>query len=222
LIVEQLAGFQQLESEPVVVTAAIQADRGTSVYTVMTRESIIPGIFSKIAGVLAAKGTQILGAQVYTRRDGTIVDLFEVLDPDYKGPPPPRRIAAISSAIRDVLMGQVTIQALFASHRRIEPPTARLVQMPAQVQIDNDSSDECTIVDVFADDRQGLLYVITNALFETGLSVSSAKISTRLDQIADVFYVTTRDGAKLTDPSQIADLKQRLLAAVTAHLSQSI
>jgi [protein-PII] uridylyltransferase len=222
LIVEQLAGFRQLESEPVVVTAAIQADRGTSVYTVMTRESIIPGIFSKIAGVLAAKGTQILGAQVYTRLDGTIVDLFEVLDPDYKGQPPPRRIAAISAAIRDVLMGQVTIQALFASHRRIEPPAARLVQLPTQVQIDNDSSDECTIVDVFADDRQGLLYVITNALFEAGLSVSSAKISTRLDQIADVFYVTTRDGTKLTDPDQIADLKQRLLAAVTAHLSQSI
>jgi [protein-PII] uridylyltransferase len=222
LIVEHLAGFQQLESDEVVVTAKTQADRGTSVYTIFARETVIPGIFSKIAGVLAAKGTQILGAQVYTRLNGTIVDMFEVLDPDYKGPPPPRRIAAISTAIQDVLKGRVTIQELFVKSRRIEAPAARLVKLPTQVEIDNDSSDECTIVDVFADDRQGLLYVITNALFEAGLSVSSAKISTRLDQIADVFYVTTRERVKLADPEQVADLKRRLLTAITAHLNQVI
>ena len=218
LVVEHLAGFKQLESEPVFITAHPRADRGTYVYTVFAGEALIPGIFSKIAGVLAAKGTQILGAQVYTRRDNVIVDRFEVLDPDYKGTPPPRRIAAISTAIRDVLTGRLTIQELFVKSRRIEPPVARLVQLPTQVEIDNDTSDEFTIVDIFADDRQGLLYVITNALFEAGLSVSSAKISTRLDQIADVFYLTTREGAKLTDPNHIAELKQRLIAAVTAHL----
>jgi len=218
LIVEQLAGFKQLESEEVVITANAQTDRGTHIYTVFALETLIPGLFSKIAGVLAAKGAQILGAQVYTRRDGVIVDRFEVLDPDYKGPPPPRRIAAISAAIRDVLTGRLTIQELFVKSRRIEPPAVRLVQLPTQVEIDNDTSDEFTIVDVFADDRQGLLYVITNALFEAGLSVSSAKISTRLDQIADVFYVTAQDGAKLTDPERIAELKRQLMAAVTAHL----
>jgi [protein-PII] uridylyltransferase len=222
VIVRHLAGLRRLDSEQVVVTAATKANRGTSVYTVFAKETVIPGIFSKIAGVLAAKGTQILGAQVYTRLDGTIVDRFEVLDPDYKGPPPPRRIAAISAAIQDVLTGRLTIQELFAKSRRIEPPVVRLAPLPTQVEIDNDTSDEFTIVDVFADDRQGLLYVITNTLFEAGLSVSSAKVSTRLDQIADVFYVTRRDGAKLGDPDQIADLKRRLLAAVTVHLTQPV
>lgn len=222
LIVEHLAGFKQLESEPVVITAKAMADRDTHVYSVFASETLTPGIFSKIAGVLAAKGTQILGAQVYTRRDGVIVDRFELLDPDYKGPPPPRRIAAITSAIQEVLTGRLTIQDLFVKSRRLEPPVVRLAQLPAQVEVDNDTSDEFTIVDVFADDRQGLLYVITNALFEAGLSISSAKISTRLDQIADVFYVTTLDGAKLADSERIADLKRQLLAAVTTHLSRSI
>ena len=220
LIVEHLASFKQLESDPVVVTATASTDRGTYVYSVFAGDALTPGIFSKIAGVLAAKGVSILGAQVFTRRDGVIVDRFEVLDPDYKGPPPPRRIAAISSSIRDVLTGRLTIQELFVKSRRIEPPATRLIQLPTQVEIDNDTSDECTIVDVFADDRQGLLYVITNALFEAGLSVSSARISTRLDQIADVFYLTTQEGSKLTDPARLAELKRRLLAAVTDHLAQ--
>ena len=53
-----------------------------------------------------------------------------------------------------------------------------------------------TILDVFADDRQGLLYVITNAIFQLGLSVHASRISTRLDQVADVFYVTRYGGTR--------------------------
>jgi [protein-PII] uridylyltransferase len=221
-VVEHLTGFRQLQPNDVVVLARPVPDRGTFNYTVCTEETVAPGIFSKLAGVLAAKGLQILGAQVYTRGDGTIVDSFEVLDPDYHGPPPPRRIEAVRQAIRDVLQGRVTIQELFAKSRRVGETTGRLVHQSAQVEVDNDSSDEFTILDVFADDRQGLLFVITNAIFEAGLSVHSAKISTRLDQIADVFYVTTREGGKLTDSDAVARLKERLTTAVSAHLDHPI
>lgn len=217
-VAEHLAGFKQLQPDDVVVTANPVPGRGTFNYTVFTYDAIIPGIFSKIAGSLAARGLQILSAQVYTRQDGTIVDSFEVLDPDYNGPPPPRRIAAVGTAIRDVLRGALTIQELFAKSRRVEAPSRRLVSHATQVEVDNDSSDEFTIIDIFADDRQGLLYVITNAIFEAGLSVHSAKIATRLDQIADVFYVKTREGGKLTDPESVARLKQRILDAVAEHL----
>ena len=68
------------------------------------------------------------------------------------------------------------------------------------MRIDNETSDRYTIVDVFADDRQGLLHVITNAIFQLGLSMHAARISTRLDQVADVFYVTDPRGQKLSDP----------------------
>ena len=67
-------------------------------------------------------------------------------------------------------------------------------RQPAEVRIDNETSDRFTILDVFADDRQGLLYVITNAIFQLGLSVHASRISTRLDQVADVFYVTSMEG----------------------------
>ena len=71
------------------------------------------------------------------------------------------------------------------------------------MRIDNETSDQYTIVDVFADDRQGLLYVITNAIFRFGLSVHAARISTRLDQVADVFYVTDHEGKKYDDHAQL-------------------
>jgi [protein-PII] uridylyltransferase len=91
------------------------------------------------------------------------------------------------------------------------------------VQIDNDTCEQSTIVDVFADDTQGLLYVITRSIFQLGLSVQAARISTRLDddiqqslrtvgrhQVADVFYVTDQQGAKIEDPSRLETIRSTI------------
>ena len=68
---------------PVLVDAQYESALRTTEYTVYTRDALIPGIFSKIAGVLAAKGVQILDAQIATLADGVVVDTFRVLDGDY-------------------------------------------------------------------------------------------------------------------------------------------
>ena len=73
-------------------------------------------------------------------------------------------------------------------------------------------SDRFTVIDVFAHDRRGLLYTIASLLLELGLSVSLAKISTHLDQVLDVFYVTDREGVKLRDEGRLSDI-QNILAA---------
>jgi [protein-PII] uridylyltransferase len=87
-----------------------------------------------------------------------------------------------------------------------------------EVRIDNETSDGFTIIDVFADDRQGLLYVITNAIFQLGLSIHAARISTRLDQVADVFYVTDLAGRKLRDPAHLERVRAGVETAIEKFL----
>ena len=61
-----------------------------------------------------------------------------------------------------------------------------------------------------------LVYEITHALFEMGLSIVSAKISTRLDQVVDAFYVTERaTGGKVPD-EKVAPIVERLRAVITS------
>ena len=55
-----------------------------------------------------------------------------------------------------------------------------------------------TLIEVFADDRVGLLYMITHTLFNLELDIRMAKIATKADQIADVFYVRDLEGQKGT------------------------
>ena len=62
----------------------------------------------------------------------------------------------------------------------------------------------------------GLLYKITNALFQSGLDIRFAKIGTRADQVVDVFYVRDFDGQKIEDPDQIAVVKAFIKGILTA------
>ena len=83
-----------------------------------------------------------------------------------------------------------------------------------RVVIDNDSSDRCTIIDVFAHDRSGLLYNISRAIYRLGLSVMRAKIATHLDQIVDVFYVTNSQGKKISDGDRLREIQTTLAATI--------
>jgi [protein-PII] uridylyltransferase len=88
------------------------------------------------------------------------------------------------------------------------------VRLPTQVHIDNRSSDRFTIIDIFAHDRLGLLYSITRAIFELGLSVQLAKIGTYLDQVVDVFYVTDQQGRPIKDDARLSHIRSSLIAAI--------
>ena len=59
-----------------------------------------------------------------------------------------------------------------------------------------------------------MLFTIARTLFEMELSVSVAKIGTHLDQVVDVFYVTSRDGQKITDEQRLQQIIAGLLAAI--------
>ena len=153
-------------------------------------------IFSSMAGALTSHGMQILSAETNTLADGMLLLHYVAHDPDYPGEPPP----AASTPV---------CEALVASIDREEPPTFRTVwgrdqyeanaalsNLPNEVRIDTQLSEECTIVEVFTIDRRGLLYRLARALHDLGLIIRFAKIGTYLDQVVDVFYVTERDGTK--------------------------
>ncbi len=72
-------------------------------------------------------------------------------------------------------------------------------RVATEVTLDNRTSEQFTVVDVFTQDRVGLLFAITHTLFELGMLIHLARISTNADQALDVFYVSDRDGAKVTD-----------------------
>jgi len=96
-------------------------------------------------------------------------------------------------------------------------PTGR---RPTEVLMDNEVSDSYTVIDVFADDKPGLLFVLAKTLVQLDLSIHMARIGTRLDQVVDVFYVTTTAGVKIHDATHGEQIQEAIQKAVDAFLDE--
>lgn len=207
-IARDLDIIQRLGPDEIVVEGR-NRDECVVEYRVIAGKQFGDACFHKLAGVLSAKRMEILAAQISTSRDGVVVDGFCVRDDDFNGPVPDSRIDETRADIIAVLRGEVTVEALFSKSRRFGDSThdGHLSNSEPRVVIDAESSDRCTIIDVFAPDKHGLLYAIARRIHEVGLSVWLAKISTRLDQVVDVFYVTDSDGQKVTEGDRLVEIR---------------
>ena len=185
-----------------------QPDTSTISVTVGLRASLISGVFHRIAAGLASQRLEILSADIHTLDDEYLIDHFRVVDKDFVGTVPAGRLEEISKAVESCLENKLP------SIKRRWNPFASEVQaaakLPPRVQVDNDSSTDATIIEVFAEDSDGLLLALSKTLYEHQFSVRSAKISTYLDQIVDAFHVVDFDGAKVEDSDRLATIRRAL------------
>ena len=194
-------------------------ETATVQFTVATSEQITPGIFHKLTGALSSQGLQIRSAQIHTLPDGLVLDRFWVHDPDYAGEPPPQRLEEVKQSLVQSLLSPSGVPPSFRRTWRIGGERFLPVSgVPTRVNIDNSTSQQFTIIDIFTHDRTGLLYAITRTLFELGLSVGRAKIGTFLDQVVDVFYVTDPQNRKIRDEERLEDIRCRLLEVVEGEM----
>lgn len=209
-LVEDLGRLARLPPDGISVAVRWQPDTATVAVTVATREDVAPGIFHRVAGVLAGERLEVLAADIHTLDDGLVIDHFTVLDPDFAGEPPADRLADVAEAIRGALKADRPPEF----RRRWNPFAPRpAAAMPPRVSFDVSSSAQATIIEVFATDSPGLLHALAKQLFVAGLSVRSARIGTHLDQVVDAFHVTNADGTKPTDRARLDTLRRALEAA---------
>ena len=196
-----------------VLKAAHETDRGYTNCTVCTYD--VPGLYSMITGVMAANGMNILGAQIHTNGNEKVLDVLQVNSPQGFVITDEGRWARLETDLRQVLAGEVQVGALVAKRHRPSILTEKAKPtVPARVEIDNEVSSDYTVIDIYAHDKVGLLYSITSTLTRLGLYIGVSKISTKVDQVADVFYVKDIFGQKLMEPAKLEEIRRELLAAI--------
>ena len=216
---KHLLAIQNLPAQPTHVEGYFNAELGISEYVLITREQAKPGLFMQVTGVLAALGLEVLNAQIMTLADGTVLDVFSVNESDLQGPPSEYRFQEVAKEIQAVVQEEYTVSEVFERRRRRTFgrtfPTGRKA---TEIQMDHNASDAYTIIEVFADDKPGLLFVLAEALVSLGLSIHMARIGTRLDQVVDVFYVTDAEGGKIPSGEKSEEIRQALQTAVETFL----
>ena len=218
-VVDNLTRLTQLPEGGQYIAVQWQSETSTISVTVGLRASQVSGVFHRIAAGLASQRLEVLSADIHTLDDEYLIDYFRVVDRDFVGPAPESRLSEITQAVESCLQNEIP------SIRRRWNPLASEMQaaavLPPRVQVDNDSSVDATIIEVFAEDSDGLLLSLSKTLYEHQFSVRSAKISTYLDQIVDAFHVVDFAGAKVEDSKRLTTIRSALQDAAGAGVSNS-
>ncbi len=204
--------MRRLADHPLVCRIRHFPELEFSEFIVVTRDR--PGLFSMIAGALTANNLNILSARITTRTNGIAMDVFRVSHQAGAGSMAMEdaRWLRVERDLERVIIGEQDIAALVAAAQQVQSAGRKFVRhVPTEVTVDNRTSEQFTVIDVFTQDRVGLLFAITHTLFKLGLLIHLARISTNADQALDVFYVSDREGGKITDLDRMRELRATLL-----------
>ncbi len=194
-----------------------EPDRGYTVVKICTWDR--SGLFSKLAGAFAAAGINILSAQVFSRRDGIILDTFYVTDARTGKLVNREERELFENILGQALTGEPLDLAPLIARRKLPRPAYHSLEgerITTKVDFDNDTSATATVIDVEMEDRLGLLYAVSQVFAELGLNIALAKISTEKGAAIDTFYVTEGFGQKIIDPPRQAEIAERLRRALAA------
>ncbi|APR77440.1 [Protein-PII] uridylyltransferase [Minicystis rosea] len=163
-----------------------------------------PGLLAAITAALAASRLEVHAAQIHTRTippaspgeaaGVQAVDLFWVRDRGDGIEGVARSLPKLTRDIGAVLAGEVSAPDLARNRGGGAVRERSSPRVKIQVSIDDRASPRHTVIEILARDRPGLLFALSDALYQLGLSIAVAKINTEGARVADVFYVSDREG----------------------------
>ena len=158
-----------------------------------------PGLFSGIVGFLSSKSLNIFSGNIFTGHSGIVIDKISIsnwkdiwwegLDKD------------IEEGLRGIIIDEKPVHLV---QRREE----RNSLFDLFIELDNETSPVFSIIEIFTQDRLGLLYDISMVMYEKGVNIVSARIHTESGLAQDIFYVQANNG-KIAD-SMIQELLSEL------------
>lgn len=177
-------------------------------------------LLAKVAGALASENLNILSADLYSRSDDLVLNIFRICSSDYCSVTPPDAIERIEALIdREFRIEgrETSFRSLIDERIPLPPPsddTAGLT-IPQRVFLSNEIDDATTVLEIQTRDRVGLLYDIFSQLGNLGAEVLNARVSTQAGAAIDRFHlVDSRKGQKITEEERLRLIGEKVEACL--------
>ncbi|MSP43276.1 MAG: [protein-PII] uridylyltransferase [Alphaproteobacteria bacterium] len=171
------------------------------------------GLFARVAGAFASIGANIVDAKIFTTSDGMALDMFLVQDMDGGALSEEKKLKRLSEILHKTLDGRHHPHIVLAGKQKL-PKREQAFTVRSQVMFDNEASNTTTMIEVTARDRPGLLHDLTWALFENGVSINSAHVTTFGEEAIDTFYVRDAFGLKITSAEKLKRIEGVIMDAL--------
>jgi len=181
-----------------------------------------PLFLEKICCALAAHEINIISADVYTRADGVVCDLFQVCTVDREPVTSERDRKRVLETFRAINSDPDPF-AEYQPKQYLKAKTNLLrtdsneggIPFPTRVHISNEISSTCTAISIQALDRIGLLHDLFLTVDRLGLATVHARICTEKGAAMDTLYVTWPDGSKVLDEDKHHEIERTLSELIT-------
>ncbi len=168
--------------------------RDEGVIEVITIGDDVPGFLCECAGMLFLAGFNILSLYAEGGLMGKALNIFWVEPPETQRMEKFKKLFS-SKRLEDIIheieeRRKKIINYLVSTNPFVRENTEDSVR----VIFDNETSENFTIVEVYCFDRPALLFDIAYTITMSGYDISVAKISTRENKVADIFYIRKKEG----------------------------
>ena len=169
------------------------------------------GLLADVTGAFAREGVSVAGARITTLKSGWALQLWQLQDSGAQAITDPARRKRLQKTLENAMTLSGPAQPL------PKQPTSRkheVFDTPIELFFENSYSDTCTIMEITAPDRIGLLHTLCRTLSEAGINIASAHIGTYGEKAVDVLYLKDRFGMKLDHSGKLKELEDNLLLAI--------
>lgn len=205
----QLLRLCEVEMKSLATEVATDAFQGVTELTVVAPDH--PRLLSIIAGACATSGANIVDAQIFTTTDGLALDTISISRAFDRDEDELRRAERVAKVIEKALRGEIRLSEAMADKTMGHSNREKTFLLAPEVTIDNNLSNQYTVIEVSGLDRPGLLYELTSSLSRLNLNIGSAHIATFGEKAVDAFYVTDLTGLKITNQTRQTAIRRALL-----------
>jgi [protein-PII] uridylyltransferase len=169
------------------------------------------GLFSLISGLVSASGYDVVNAKIITRSDGYALDTFFIQNKNRQPIIEEHSKKKLLKIISQGLEGNFNVEKALNKRWEEIPARFRAIKAPTRVIIDNNMSDEYSILEIKCKNAPGVLYRITKVITSLGLQINTANVSTYGDRVVDIFYIKDAFGLKIDNNKSMDKVKMSIL-----------
>lgn len=175
-------------------------------------------LLAKIAGSFSVGHLNILSADVFTRSDNLVLDIFRVCNTKFDAVTDEKSIALVEKNLTLALSREDYDfnPQLEKTIRKLNAYLPQELDFPTRIVIDNEAHPVYTLVDIQTPDRLGLLYRILKGFAQADVNIVISRIATEKGAAIDSFYVADFTGKKITGNLEIMRLQKALRHAVAS------
>ncbi|MES2921800.1 MAG: [protein-PII] uridylyltransferase [Verrucomicrobiota bacterium] len=191
------------------------ADKGYTEIVVATRDR--PLHLEKICCALASEQINILSADLFTRTDGIVVNIFRVCTTNFEPVSDPGTRKRFLATFEAILIAESYDPEKYLRRKVnfLKPRADHGIKVPVRAYVSNKLHPTCTTVEIQGLDRIGLLHDLFHAINQFGMTTAHARICTEKGVALDTLYITTPEGEKIHDPEPLQQLQQLMTTLIS-------